>query len=49
MNQVAQAIIEDGEFTGRIRGYDRYGMFLLNQLVIELTRMVAIFYFTMGR
>jgi len=28
MNQVAQAI-EDGEFTGKIRGYDRYGMFFV--------------------
>ncbi len=27
MNRVAQAIIEDGEFTGIIRGYQRYGMF----------------------
>jgi hypothetical protein len=27
MNQVAQAIIENGEFTGIIRGYERYGMF----------------------
>lgn len=27
LNQVAQAIIEKGEFTGNIRGYDRYGVF----------------------
>ncbi len=27
LNQVAQAIIEKGEFTGNIRGYDRYGLF----------------------
>ena len=32
MNQVAQAIIEDGEFTGRIRGYDRYGMFFVESI-----------------
>lgn len=27
MNIVAQAIIENGQFTGIIRGYERYGMF----------------------
>ncbi|MBD2250238.1 DUF6972 family protein [Nostoc parmelioides] len=27
MNRVAQAIIENGEFTGIIRSYERYGMF----------------------
>ena len=27
MHQVAQAIIENGEFTRLIRGYQRYGMF----------------------
>ena len=27
MNKVTQAIIENGQFTGMIRGYDRYGMF----------------------
>ncbi|WP_242048469.1 MULTISPECIES: DUF6972 family protein [Nostocaceae] len=27
MNQVAQAIIENGQFTGTVRGYERYGMF----------------------
>ncbi len=27
MHRVAQAIIENGEFTGIIRGYQRYGMF----------------------
>ena len=27
MERVAQAIIEGGEFTGNIRGYDRYGLF----------------------
>ena len=32
MNQVAQAIIEDGEFTGKIRGYDRYGMFFVESI-----------------
>jgi|SRR6476469_804798 len=32
MNQVAQAIIEDGEFTGTIRGYDRYGMFFAESI-----------------
>ncbi|NJL65698.1 MAG: hypothetical protein HC894_00325 [Microcoleus sp. SM1_3_4] len=32
MNWVAQAIIEDGEFTGRIRGYDRYGMFFVKSI-----------------
>ena len=31
MNQVAQAI-EDGEFTGKIRGYDRYGMFFVESI-----------------
>jgi hypothetical protein len=29
MNQVAQAIIENGDFTGIIRGYQRYGMWFL--------------------
>ncbi|WP_339384207.1 DUF6972 family protein [Microcoleus sp. LEGE 07076] len=32
MNQVAQAIIEDGDFTGTIRGYDRYGMFFIESI-----------------
>ncbi len=32
MNQVAQAIIENGEFTGTIRGYDRYGMFFVESI-----------------
>ncbi|MEG4999048.1 DUF6972 family protein [Microcoleus sp. B4-D4] len=32
MNQVAQAIIEDGVFTGIIRGYDRYGMFFVESI-----------------
>ena len=32
MNQVAQAIIENGEFTGKIRGYDRYGMFFVKSI-----------------
>ena len=32
MNQVAQTIIEDGEFTGKIRGYDRYGMFFVESI-----------------
>ncbi len=27
MERVAQAIIERGEFTGGIRGYERYGLF----------------------
>ncbi|NJL41592.1 MAG: hypothetical protein HC899_36560 [Leptolyngbyaceae cyanobacterium SM1_4_3] len=27
MEKVAQAIIERGEFTGDIRGYERYGLF----------------------
>ncbi|MEH2437201.1 MAG: hypothetical protein V7K25_23675 [Nostoc sp.] len=27
MNRVTQAIIENGQFIGMIRGYDRYGMF----------------------
>ncbi|WP_442949151.1 DUF6972 family protein [Nostoc sp.] len=27
MNRVTQAIIENGQFTGMIRGYDRYEMF----------------------
>lgn len=27
MNRVAQLIIENGEFIGIIRGYERYGMF----------------------
>jgi hypothetical protein len=27
MERVAQAIIEAGEFTGEIRGYERYGLF----------------------
>ena len=49
MNQVAQAIIEDGEFTGTIRATIVMVSFLLNQLVIELTRMVAVFNFTTER
>ncbi len=32
MNQVAQAIIENGGFTGRIRGYDRYGRFFVESI-----------------
>jgi len=32
MNQVAQAIIEDGDFTGTIRGYERYGMFFIESI-----------------
>ena len=32
MNQVAQAIIENGEFTGTIRGYDRYSMFFVESI-----------------
>ena len=32
MNQVAQAIIEDGEFTGTIRGYARYGIFFAESI-----------------
>ncbi|MEK0180313.1 MAG: hypothetical protein EAZ78_25000 [Oscillatoriales cyanobacterium] len=32
LNQVAQAIIENGEFTGMIRGYDRYGMFFVESI-----------------
>lgn len=32
MNQVAQAVIENGEFTGTIRGYDRYGMFFVESI-----------------
>jgi len=32
MNQVAQAIIEEGEFTDTIRGYERYGMFFLESI-----------------
>ncbi|MEO9127358.1 MAG: hypothetical protein ABI262_22135, partial [Microcoleus sp.] len=32
MNQVAQAIMEEGEFTDRIRGYERYGMFFLESI-----------------
>ncbi|MGL4376709.1 MAG: DUF6972 family protein, partial [Microcoleaceae cyanobacterium] len=32
MNQVAQAIIAYGEFTGMIRGYDRYGMFFVESI-----------------
>lgn len=27
MNRATQTIIESGEFTGTIRGYDRYGVF----------------------
>ncbi len=27
MNQVAQAVIERGECTGTVRGYERYGIF----------------------
>jgi len=32
MNQVAQAIIEEGEFTDTIRGYERCGMFFLESI-----------------
>ncbi len=32
MNQVAQAIIAYGEFTGMIRCYDRYRMFFLESI-----------------
>jgi len=32
MDRVAQAIIENGEFTGKIRGYDRYGMFFIESI-----------------
>jgi len=27
MNQVVQAVIERGEYTGTVRGYERYGIF----------------------
>jgi len=34
MRQVAQAIIERGEYTGLIRNYERYGLFFLRQSAI---------------
>lgn len=32
MERVAQAIIERGDFTGVIRGYERYGLFLTESI-----------------
>ncbi|PAX51478.1 DUF6972 family protein [Brunnivagina elsteri] len=32
MEKVAQAIIERGEFTGVIRGYERYGLFFAESI-----------------
>jgi hypothetical protein len=32
MERVAQAIIEKGEFTGIIRGYERYGLFFAESI-----------------
>jgi hypothetical protein len=32
MERVAQAIIETGESTGRIRGYERYGLFFAESI-----------------
>jgi hypothetical protein len=32
MERVAQAIIEGGEFTGVIRGYERYGLFFADAI-----------------
>ncbi|WP_375339833.1 hypothetical protein [Lyngbya sp. CCAP 1446/10] len=32
MNQVAQAIMEEGEFTDTIRAYERYSMFFLESI-----------------
>lgn len=32
MERVAQAIIERGEFTGVIRGYERYGLFFAESI-----------------
>lgn len=32
MERVAQAIIERGEFTGFIRGYERYGLFFAKSI-----------------
>ena len=32
MERVAQAIIEVGEFTGTIRGYERYGLFFADSI-----------------
>ncbi|AOX03307.1 MAG: hypothetical protein F6J98_10870 [Moorea sp. SIO4G2] len=32
MERVAQAIIETGEFTGVIRGYERYGLFFADSI-----------------
>jgi hypothetical protein len=32
MERVAQAIIEKGEFTGVIRGYDRHGLFFVDSI-----------------
>jgi len=32
MERVAQAIIEEGEFTGVIRGQERYGLFFADSI-----------------
>ena len=32
MERVAQAIIETGEFTGLIRGYERYGLYFVEPI-----------------
>ncbi|MEH2461877.1 DUF6972 family protein [Nostoc sp.] len=37
MNIVTQAIIENGEFTGMIRGYDRYGMFFNEPIAYRIS------------
>ena len=37
MNQVAQGIIEEGEFIGTIREYERYGMFFTEPIGYRIT------------
>ncbi|MGB2924117.1 MAG: hypothetical protein WBB82_02340 [Limnothrix sp.] len=37
MERVTKAILEKGEFTGMIRGYERYGLFFSNSIGYRLT------------
>ena len=38
MNQVAQCIIEEGEFIGTVRDYERYGMFFTEPIGYRISQ-----------
>lgn len=47
MFRVAQAIIDRGEYTGNIRGYERYGLFFSEQIGFRIAAnglIVSLFY-----